>query len=212
MFFLAVCSVVNVKALRKVTASVQNRGQYEHSLLYTAVWFWLLHVNKFWKCDNLLEFDEGSYYFCIFHPVGTLAFVVWCLYKIFWGVCLFCVSWILLQGSLKMLEGKGTEEDPKEQRWDHKLFIVLWTEWAIALVCVHYVTPLYGWLSKAVLTLIQLGTLCVLFIFNILYLINMNIMNIGLKWRKSVELMFLLHVLIWNLSSEIIAVHVSACF
>jgi hypothetical protein len=43
------------------------------------------------------------------------------------------------------------------------LFIVLWTEWAIALVCVHYVTPLHGWLSKAVLTLIQLGTLCVLF-------------------------------------------------
>ena len=101
---------------------------------------------KFWECDNLLEFDESSCYFWIFHSVGTLAFVVWCLYKIFWGVCLFCVSWILLQESLKMLEGNGTEEDPQEQRWDHMLFIVLWTEWAIALVCVHYVTPLHGWL------------------------------------------------------------------
>jgi len=115
-----------------------------HCCLVSAVTFY-----KLWKCDNLLEFDEGSCYFWIFHPFGTLAFVVWCLYKIFWGVCLFCVSWILLQGSLKMLEGKGTEEDPQEQRWDHMLFIVQWTEWAIALVCVHYVTPLHGWLSKA---------------------------------------------------------------
>lgn len=62
---------------------------------------------KFWKCDNLLEFDEGFCYFWIFHPVGTLAFVVWCLYKIFWGVFLFCVSWILLQGSIKNVRGKG---------------------------------------------------------------------------------------------------------
>lgn len=54
------------------------------------------------------------------------------------------------------------------------LFIVLWTEWAIALVCVHFVTPLHGWLSKAVLTLIQLGTLCALY-FHHYFVLNMNI-------------------------------------
>jgi len=49
--------VVKVKALRKVTASVQNHGEYEHSLLYIAVWFRLLRVTSFENviiCWNLM--------------------------------------------------------------------------------------------------------------------------------------------------------------
>jgi len=147
-----------------------------------------------------------------FHPVGTLAFVVWCLYKIFWGVCLFCVSWILLQGSLKMLEGKGTEEDPQEQRWDHLLFIVLWTEWAIAL-CVCPLCYSTAWLAVKGSVNINptWDTVCALYFHHFVFNKHERYEH-WLEICKSVELMFLLHVLIWNLSSETIAVHVSACF
>jgi len=75
---------------------------------------------KFWKFYNLLEFDEGSCYFWVCHPVGTLAFVVWCLYKIFWGVCLFCVSWILLQGSLINVRGERGQKRIQRNR-DEKI-------------------------------------------------------------------------------------------
>jgi hypothetical protein len=75
----------------------------------------------------------------------------------FYSVCtkvalffgLFCVRFVLpgycCREVKNMLEGKGEgEEDPQGQRQNHMLFIVLWTEWAIALACVHFVTPLHG--------------------------------------------------------------------
>jgi len=203
--------VVKLKALRKVTASVQNYGEYEHTLLYIAVWFRPLHVRilKMW-------------YVGIWWRFLLLLNLSSC-----WDTCFCCVVFVqnflrglfvlcfldIVAGKFKNVRGKGDRRGSTgtEMR-SYALHCAMDWMGNCSFVCVHYVTPLHGWLSKAVLTLIQLGTLCVLFIFITLYLINVNIMNIGLKWCKSVELMFLLYVLIWNLSSEIIAVHVSACF
>lgn len=61
--FFSCCMQCVVKALRKVTASVQIHGECGHfvCILQFGFAFYLLRVLKI--CMNLLKFDEGFCYF-----------------------------------------------------------------------------------------------------------------------------------------------------
>jgi hypothetical protein len=74
----------------------------------------------------------------MFYTVYTKVAFFWAFF------CLFCFLDIVA-GKLKIFRGKGTrEEDLQEQRQNHMLLFVLWTEWAIAPLYVHFITPLHG--------------------------------------------------------------------